>query len=145
VKKGALMMIRLQPKEAAWTGLRWLFALFFFGVGLIIAYCLITGTPSPFVQPTAAAAALDRAFHESGIIEPPLAASYLAGGAALGVRRTAPLGLFLLAPAVTIIMLFDTVLAKLPVPGLSVPLIWATLAVRHFEGFRCLWNFEQEH
>jgi len=139
------MTMRIQLKEVAWTGLRWLFALFFFGVGLIIAYCLITGTPSPFVQPTAAAAALDRAFHESGIIEPPLAASYLAGGAALGVRRTAPLGLFLLAPAVTIIMLFDTVLAKLPVPGLSVPLIWATLAVRHFEGFRCLWNFEQEH
>ena len=139
------MTMRIQLKEVAWTGLRWLFALFFFGVGLIIAYCLITGTPSPFVQPTAAAAALDRAFHESGIIEPPLAASYLAGGAALGVRRTAPLGLFLLAPAVTIIMLFDTVLAKLPVPGISVPLIWATLAVRHFEGFRCLWNFEQEH
>jgi hypothetical protein len=137
------MMQNLQ--SAAWTGLRWLFALFFFATGLLIVFSLLTGTPGPITQPTAAAAALDRAFHESGIIDPAVAASYLAGGAALAIRRTAPLGLVLLAPAVTIILLFDVVLARLPVPGLAVALVWAVLALRHLAGFRCLWNFGHDH
>jgi hypothetical protein len=87
-------------------------------------------------------------------------ASYLAGGAALAIRRTAPLGLALLAPAVTIILLFDVVVARLPVPGLAWPglvwpglawpgldveLVWAVLALRHFDRFRCLWNVGQGH
>src|SRR4051812_12251151 len=71
----------------AWTGLRWLYALFFFTTGVAILSHLVTGWPGPIHQPTIAAQALDDALHHSGFMDPLICASYLVGGAALALRR----------------------------------------------------------
>ena len=70
-----------------------------------------------------------------------LADSFGDGGAALAVRRTAPLGLVLLAPSVVAIFFFDTFLAGAPLPGLLTAAIWGALALRHFAAFKGLWSY----
>src|SRR4249919_1637249 len=104
----------MRPGDIAWIGLRWLFALFFFSTGVAIALGLTIGWPPAIQQPTASAQALYSALHAAGFMDPLLGASYLVGGAALALRRTAPLGLVLLAPSVVVIFFFDTFLARLP-------------------------------
>ena len=128
--------------DRAWTGLRWLFGLFFFATGVLIAVSLIFRVGHPPTQSRAAAAALDTALHKSGIIDPLLAAGYVAGGTALFLRRTTPLGLVLLAPAVVVITVFDIVLAAAPIGGLVTGAVWGLLALRHFDGFRGLWTYD---
>jgi hypothetical protein len=134
-------------KWADWglTGLRWLYGFFFFSTGVVIALYLLFGPAliHPPVQPTHAAAALDNAFHASGIIDPLLAACYLVGGAALALRRTTPLGLVILAPAVVGIALFDWILAHLPLPAALTLGVWGVLVLRHFGRFRGLWTEAQ--
>ena len=127
--------------DKALTGLRWLFGAFFFVTGLFIAFHVATGLGGPPRQPTAAAQALDDALQASHIIDPLLAVSYLAGGGALALRRTTPLGLVLLAPAVAVIAIFDAVLAGLPAVGLGVAAVWGVLALRFFDGFGGLWTY----
>jgi hypothetical protein len=125
----------------AWTGLRWLFALFFFATGVAIATSLLIGWPGLIHQPTASAQALDNALHQSGFMDPLIGASYLVGGTALALRRTAPLGLILLAPTVVVIFFFDTFLAASAPVGIAVVAIWGILALRHFSAFRGLWSY----
>jgi hypothetical protein len=127
--------------DKALTGLRWLFGAFFFATGVAIAIHVTTGMGGPPTQPTAAAKALDDALQASHIIDPLLAVSFLGGGGALALRRTTPLGLVLLAPAVAVIALFDTVLAGVPAVGLGVAAIWGVLALRFFDAFSGLWTY----
>jgi hypothetical protein len=130
--------------DAAWTGLRWLFALFFFLTGVAIAVHLATGWGSNIHQPTLSAQALDDALHQSGFMDPLIGASYLVGGAALALRRTAPLGLILLAPTVVVIFFFDTFLARLPVPGVLTLAVWGLLALRLLPAYRGLWTYGED-
>ena len=125
----------------AWTGLRWLFALFFFTTGLAIAAKVIFGVGDYIHQPTAAAQALDTALHQSGFMDPLIGASYLVGGAALAWRRSAPLGIILLGPTVVVIFFFDTFLARLPIPGVLVLAFWGLLALRFLSAYRPLWTY----
>jgi len=125
----------------AWTALRWVFGLFFFSTGLFMAAHLVFGVGQDIVQPTPAAADLYAALHRSGFIDPLLGASYLVGGGALALRRTAPLGLVLLAPSVVVIFFFDTFLARLPVPGVLTLALWGLLALRFLPAYQGLWTF----
>lgn len=131
----------MELADRALTGLRWLFGIFFFATGALIAVHVTTGLGGPPPQPTAAARALDEALQASHLIDPLLAVTFLAGGGALALRRTTPLGLVLLAPAVAVIALFDTVLAGLPAVGLGVAAVWGLLALRFFGGFSGLWTY----
>ncbi|MFL5295160.1 MAG: hypothetical protein ACJ798_02145 [Phenylobacterium sp.] len=130
--------------EWAWTGLRWLFGLFFFTTGAAIAANTIFDLGGYIHQPTAAAQALDTALHQSGFMDPLLAASYVVGGAALAWRRTAPLGLVLLAPAIVVIFFFDTFLARLPIPGVLTLAVWGLLALRFLPAYQGLWTYGED-
>jgi hypothetical protein len=134
----------MRPADMAWTGLRWLFGVFFFSTGLMIAGHLAFGVGKDFVQPTAAAADLYAALHRAGFIDPVLCASYLAGGGALALKRTAPLGLILLAPSVVVIFFFDTFLARLPIPGVLTLAVWGLLALRFLPAYRGLWTYGED-
>ncbi|HEY0436386.1 MAG TPA: hypothetical protein VGC92_07095 [Phenylobacterium sp.] len=125
----------------AWTGLRWLFAFFFFSTGVAIVAKTVFGIGGYIHQPTAAAQALDTALHQSGFMDPLLGASYLVGGAAMAWRRTAPLGIVLLGPAVVVIFFFDTFLARLPIPGVLTLAVWGVLALRFLPAYQGLWTF----
>ena len=126
--------------DMAWTALRWIYALFFFGTGVAILLYVLFGIGGPPVPPTAADAAFQGALHQSGFIDPLLAASYLVGGGALALRRTTPLGLILLAPAVVIIACDDILLANAAPVGIAVAGIWGLLALRSLPDFRGLWS-----
>jgi hypothetical protein len=123
------------------TGLRWLFGAFFFSTGVVIALYLTLHVGKAIVQPTAAAQALDDALHRSGFIDPLLSICYMVGGAALALRRTTPLGLILLAPSVVVIFFFDAFLAHAVAAACITAAVWGVLALRHFDGFRGLWNY----
>ena len=98
-------------RERTWTFLRVTYGLFFFTTGVWIWLHLFTGRfPAP-VQPTPQAAAFMTAFSATGFMDPLLGLSYLVGGGALAARRTAPLGLVILAPSVAVIFFFDLLLA----------------------------------
>lgn len=119
---------------------RWIFGLFYATTGLAIAAFVLGGLGSPPTQPTPAAAAFASALSASGIIDPLLAASYLAGGLALLRRRTAPLGIVLLAPAVVVIFCFHLHLSGQWIWG-SVNLLWlAALALHYRAAFTPLWS-----
>jgi hypothetical protein len=77
-------------------------------------------------------------------MDPLIGASYLVGGAALALRRTAPLGLILLAPTVVVIFFFDTFLARLPVPGVLTLAVWGLLALRLLPAYRGLWTYGED-
>ena len=131
----------MKPAALAWTLLRWVFALFFFATGVAIAIHVLFGIGGPPTPPTAADAAFQSALHRSGFIDPLLAVSYLVGGGALAWRRTAPLGLVLLAPSVVVIACDDILLAGAAPVGLAVTAVWGLLALRFFDGFRGLWGY----
>lgn len=121
---------------------RWLFGLFYAAVGIWVALSVI-GVASPPQQPTPAAAAFTAALTASGIIDPLLALTYLAGGIALLLRRTVPLGIVLLAPSVVVIFLFHIRLSGQWIWG-SVNLLWLSALAWYFRGaFTSLWNQSQ--
>lgn len=91
-----------------WTALRWLFGLFFLISGAVMALTLF-GPDSPA---------------SSGLTDRILAVSFIVGGGALLFRRTAPLGIVVLAPAV-LVMLFLQFLMKGQV-------LWGTFAFAAF-------------
>lgn len=87
---------------------RWLFGLFYAYIGAtwFINHFLGKPTFAPNSNETEAAKALASAITESGFLNPVIAATCLIGGLLLLVRRTAPIGILILAPLVTIIFLF---------------------------------------
>lgn len=97
--------------DRAWALLRIVYGLFFFATGVWIWLHILTGHFPPPDQPTRQATAFMSAFGATGFLEPLLGLSYLVGGGALIVRRTAPLGLVTLAPSVVVIFFFDLLLA----------------------------------
>jgi hypothetical protein len=128
-------------RERAWAVLRVVYGLFFFVTGIWIWLHILTGRFPPPVQPTPEAAAFMSAFDASGFMEPLLGLTYLIGGGALLVRRTAPLGLVVLAPSVAVIFFFDLLLAGQTFWPLIVASWFAALAWRLRAGLRPLVQF----
>lgn len=122
------------------TAGRWIFGLFYAAVGVWVTLGLL-GFAAPPQQPTPSAAAFTAALSASGIIDPLLALTYLSGGFALLSRRTAPLGIILLAPAVAVIFLFHIRLSGQWIWG-SVNLLWLGALAWYFRhAFVSLWNY----
>ena len=116
-----------------------LYGLFFAGTGCLIAVATVMGWPSPR-QPTLAAQAFTDALDASRIVNPLLAMTYVVGGLALVFRRTAPLGIVLLAPAIGTIFFFHLVLSGQVVWGCANALLFAALAWRYRGRLRLLWS-----
>jgi hypothetical protein len=122
---------------------RWLFALFYTYVGAAWFSSRLFGTPWPEHQETPAAKALTTALTDSGIVDPLIATSCLAGGLLLFFRRTAPLGIVALAPLVTGIFLFHLVLNQNWPWGTFNLCYLAVLAWLHRSAFRPLWSYDK--
>jgi hypothetical protein len=126
----------------ALTGLRILYGLFFFTTGLFIAAFVLFRIGGPPPQLNAEAQAFTDALTRARIIDPLISISYLAGGAALLFRRTAPLGLVLLAPSVVVIVAFHLVLDSLWFVALILAAIYGLLAWESRKRFRPLWTIQ---
>ena len=97
--------------------------------------------------PTASTAALvdatafEAALAQTGFMNPLLCLGCFLGGGALLFRRTAPLGIALLAPLVVIIFCFHLFMTKSYLWG-TLNLLWlAALAWRYRRGFDQLWHY----
>lgn len=120
---------------------RCIFALFYTYVGASWFSYKLFGTRWPEHKETPAARALTIALTDSGIVDPLIAAACLAGGLLLLFRRTAPLGIVILAPLITGIFLFHLFLNQNWMWGTFHLVYLAVLAVIHRASFYPLWNF----
>jgi hypothetical protein len=120
---------------------RWLYALFYAYVGASWFSHRLFGTPWPEHREQPAAKALTTALTDSGIVDPLIAATCLAGGVLLLFRRTSPLGIAVLFPLVAGIFLFHLVLNDNGAWG-TFHLAWlAVLAWCHRSAYRPMWSY----
>ena len=120
---------------------RWLYALFYLHVGMRWFSYKLFGTSWPEHDEAPAAKALTTAMTESGIVDPLIASACLVGGLLLLFRRTAPLGIAVLAPLVTGIFIFHLCLNQQWPWGTFHLCYLAVLAWLHRSAFRPLWNY----
>lgn len=118
------------------------YGLFFIAVDAWVAIAVSRGQEEIFPQPTRAATAFSTALADTGFVNPLMAATFLAGGLCLLFKRTAPLGIVILAPSVAIIFFFHLVLTGNWAWGSFWAAGLALLAWRFREAFRPLWSFE---
>ena len=120
---------------------RWLFAAFYAYVGATWFSYKLFGTAWPEHEEAPAAKALTTALTASGIVDPMIASACLAGGLLLLFRRTAPLGIAVLAPLVVGIFLFHALLNH-NWPWGAFHLAWlAMLAWLHRAAFWPMWRY----
>lgn len=124
------------------TVFRIAYGLFFIAVDLWVAISVSRGEDEVFEQPTQAAAAFSNALEDSGFLNPLMAATFLAGGLSLLFRRTAPLGIVLLAPSVTVIFFFHLYLTGNWLWGTFWAAGLALLIWHHRDAFRPLWTYK---
>ena len=122
---------------------RWIFGLWYLmtGSSWLVTHALGRGVAH---QETAAGAmAFQKALADSQFMEPLVAVACLLGGGALLNRRTAPLGICLLAPVVAVIFLFHLVLSGNWIWG-TLNLVWFTaLAWRNRKAFAALLAYSE--
>ena len=126
-----------------WRTARLLYGGYFLFVAGMVVRMLWFGGPMVH-EPTAAAKAFSDAMSATGFLNPLLMVDYALGGGALLFRRTAPLGLALLAPPVCVIFLFHLRLTGDVAWGGGWALAWAALAWRYRAGFAGLWTYGAE-
>lgn len=126
-----------------WRTARWLYGGYFLFVAAMVVRMLWFGAAGVH-EPTAASKAFTDAMTATGFLNPLLMVDYALGGGALLFRRTAPLGLALLAPPVVVIFLFHLRLTGNVVWGGGWALDWAFLAWRYRAGFDGLWSYAPE-
>jgi hypothetical protein len=135
-KVTASMRQNLVLQKHFFTAARLLFALWYFGVGVIGVI-----TNDAVKDAANASKPLEKAMAESLFMNPLLCLACLAGGGAMLFRRTTPLGIVILAPLVIIIFCFHLIITKSYLWG-SVNLILLAINSWQFRrGFDQLWNY----
>jgi hypothetical protein len=115
---------------------RFIYSLYYFGVGIV---GIITGDKAKDM--VNAGTPFQRALSETGFMDPLLCVACITGGAALFIRRTAPLGIVVLAPVVIIIFFFHIVITRSWLWG-TLNLVWLLVLAWQFRhGFDSLWNY----
>lgn len=125
-------------EKIVWTTARWIFACWYFGVGIIGSI-----TNNPAKDAAEATTALEKVMAQSLFMKPLLFLCSFLGGGAMLFRRTAPLGIVILAPLVIIIFFFHIVITKSFAWG-TLNLLWLiVLAWRFRHGFDQQWNYRE--
>lgn len=122
---------------------RWIFGLWYLitGGAWLVAHAI--GRGAAHQEVAAGAIAFQKALTASHFTDPLLALTCLFGGAALLIRRTAPLGIAMLAPVVVVIFLFHLVLSGNWMWG-TLNLVWfAGLAFYYRRAFTTLWTYSE--
>jgi hypothetical protein len=123
------------------TGFRIFYGLFFVGVTVWVIIARTTGLLPGFAPPTRSAAAFAEGLQQIRFIFPLIALTNIAGGAALLSKRTAPLGVVLLAPSVTGIFFYHLLFTGLVWWGLLWAAGLALLAWSYRDAFQPLWSY----
>jgi len=123
-----------------WRTARWLYGGYFIYTAVMIGRTLWIGGKG-VQQPTPEAKAFYDALHATGFLYPLMGITFGAGGLALLLHRTAPLGLALLAPSVGVIFLFHLMLTGNVVWGAEWALGLILLAWHYRSAYTGLWNY----
>ncbi|MEY4270674.1 MAG: hypothetical protein RLZZ58_1890 [Pseudomonadota bacterium] len=94
----------------------------------------------PIIHPTQTANDFMLALYKTGYFFPMIAVAYIAGGVAMQVPQTLPLGLAILAGPVAGITAFHFFLSKRYAWGMAFGLSFAAIALRHMDAFVPLWS-----
>ena len=122
---------------------RWIFGLWYSVTGGAWLVTHALGRGAAHQETAAGAIAFQKALADSHFMDPLVAIACLLGGGALFSRRTAPLGIGLLAPVVAVIFLFHLVLSGNWIWG-TLNLVWFTaLAWRNRKAFTALWAYSE--
>jgi hypothetical protein len=122
---------------------RWIFGLWYLMTGGAWLATHALGRGAAHQETAAGAIAFQKALTESHFMDPLLAIACLFGGVALLIRRTAPLGIAMLAPVVVVIFLFHLVLTGNWIWG-TLNLAWFTaLAWGYRRAFAALWTYSE--
>jgi hypothetical protein len=124
-----------------WRIVRYLFAAYYWLVGVYLALSLAGIVPTPHPKVSEASAAFQAALGKTGFMFPLLAFTYLAAACALCFQRTAPLGLLLLAPVAVVIFFTDTLLDSAWLFGTLNALALAALAWHFRAAYRPLFSY----
>ena len=123
------------------TALRLCYGGFFVAVALYSGWALLSGQGNPFVSGDGPGPRFQHALLETGFMIPLMLVLYFVGGALLLPRRTAPLGLILLAPFMTVIVFYHLLLGGSAIWALGW-LVATALLFWHFRAaFRPLVSF----
>lgn len=93
------------------------YGLFFILIGAYGGLSLLSGRGNPFDSAPGAGTEFQNALEATGFMHPLMLGCYVIGGVALLFKRTAPLGIVVLAPFVVVIFFYHTLL--------DVSLLWA--------------------
>ena len=121
--------------------LRWLYGLFYVYVGGAWFLYYFLDRPWAVPEKNESAQRLVDAMSQSGIVDPLIAGTCLVGGLLLFVKRTAPLGIAILAPLVFGIFIFHVFLTGDWVWGGIHFSLLVLLAWLHRSAFRSLWSY----
>lgn len=124
------------------TVLRWIYALLFLFIGgrslLVIAGLL----PSSEYPGSPEAIAFAESIFAKGFISPLMSFTFFISGILILIKRTAPLGLVLLAPFIVAILLTHLMFEPNPVVGVLIALLWCLFAWRFRKAFKPMWNYQ---
>lgn len=125
----------------AWRIPRYLFAAYYLLVGVYLALSLAGIVAPSHPRTSGASAAFQAALGETGFMFPLLAFTYVASACALFFRRTAPLGVVLLAPVAVVIFFTDALLDTAWFFGTLNALVLAALAWHFRSAYRPLFSY----
>jgi len=127
--------------EKLLTILRWIYALLFLLIGarslLVIAGLL----PSSEYPGSPEAKAFAEAIFAQGFISPLMSITFFASGILIIIKRTAPLGLVLLAPFIVAILFTHLIFEPNPLFGILLALLWFLFAWRFRKTYQPMWNY----
>jgi hypothetical protein len=126
-------------KKVLSTSTRLIFALYYFGVG-VIGFI----TNDAVKDAAKAATPLEKAMAESLFMNPLLCLACLVGGGTMLCRRSTPLGIVILAPLVIIIFCFHMMITKSYLWGSLNLILLAANAWQFRRAFAPLWNYSEE-
>ena len=126
--------------EKLLTILRWVYALLFLLIGarsLLVIAGLLPGSEYPG-SPEAKAFA--EAIFAKGFISPLMSVTFFIAGILIFIKRTAPLGLVLLAPFIVSILFTHLMFEPNPIFGILIALLWLLFAWRFRKAYQPMWN-----
>jgi hypothetical protein len=124
------------------TGMRWFYALFYITMG-VLTFLFLAGLISmPNFEISPQNAVFQEALKSTGFIVPIMALTYVVSGGLMLFRRTAPLGIVLLAPFVLVILFTHLFLNGRPAWGIMHACLLLLFAWQFRSAFVPLWSYK---
>lgn len=134
-------MINTKVISKLLNGVRWIYAIFFLGIGAQALLMYAGILPNSEYPSSPEAKEFTEAIFATGFIGPIMSITYFSSGILMIFNRTAPLGLVLLAPFIVVILFTHLMLNGNPPFGIMMALLWVLFAWRFRDAYQPMWNY----